>query len=119
MLKAFSYINIVLALVYYVSYLMNSYSLAAIGILAVMVNSGLAISSIEKGTKLNWLHYCFSALSLIFTGFLITWTVNIVGSSLAYNYFGNTWLYIVVAAVFALCLVLQCVLYVVRWRRYG
>ena len=117
MLRTLSYINIVLALIYYVCYLMNSYSLAAIGILAIMVNSGLVISNIEKGTSLNWLHHCFSALSLLFTGFLITWTVNIIGSSLAYNYFGNTWLYIVVASVFAVCLMLQCVLYLFRLKR--
>ena len=119
MLKTLSYLNIVLALVYYVSYLMNSYSLASLGILAVIINSGLVISNIEKGTKLNWLHYCFSALSLIFAGFLITWTVNIVDSSLAYNYFGNSWLYILNAGVFALCLLLQCVFSVVRWKEYG
>ena len=114
MIKPLSYINISLALIYHVMYLMNSYSLTILGILVVIVYSGLSLRSIEKDKPFTPMHYSLGMVSLIFAAFLITWTVNIVLSSIEYNYFGNSWLYISIATVFALCIILQYAL-VVNW----
>ncbi|TCD03261.1 hypothetical protein EZ437_04630 [Pedobacter psychroterrae] len=110
MLKTLSYINITLALIYYVSYLINSNSFAALGILVIVTYNGFMIRNIERELKFGWLHYGLGVLSLVFAGILITWTVNIVLSSLDHNYFSNSWLYIAISVLFIICILWQLVL---------
>ena len=110
MLKTLSYINISLALIYYVSYLINSYSFAALGIWVIVAYNGVVIRSIERELKFGWLHYSLGFLSVVFAGILITWIVNIILSSLAYNYFNNSWLYIAISVIFIFCILWQLVL---------
>ncbi len=110
MLKTLSYINITLALIYYVSYLINSNSFAALGILVIVTYNGFVIRNIERELKFGWFHYSLGVLSLVFAGILITWTVNIVLSSLDHNYFSNSWLYIAISVLFIICILWQLVL---------
>jgi hypothetical protein len=110
MLKILSYLNIALALTYFMAYLMNSYSFAILGVLLVIVYNGLVIRNVEKEIRFTAVHYALGAVCLLFAGFLTLWIVNIVRSSIAHNYFNDTWVYILIAMPFALGIIVQYVL---------
>jgi hypothetical protein len=116
MLKSLSYVNIVLALVYFVAYLMNSYSWPIPAMLLVIVYNGLVIRNVEKEIRFTAVHYALGAVCLLFAGFLTLWVVNIVRSSIAYNYFNDTWVYILITVPFALSIIMQYVLMLCRHR---
>lgn len=110
MLKTLSYINIFLALIYYVSYLISSYSFAVLGILVVVTYNGVVIGSIERDRAFSRWHYGLAILNLLFASFLVIWTVNIIRSSIEHNYFGDSWLYLTISIFFIICIFWQLVL---------
>nr|WP_294876409.1 hypothetical protein [uncultured Pedobacter sp.] len=97
MLRSISFINIVLAIVYFLFYLLNSTSYAMIGVFMVIAFSALTIRNAEKNIKPTTISFILGLLVLVFAGFLVVWTYNIILSSLEYDYFGNSWLYIAIS----------------------
>ncbi|WP_208112326.1 hypothetical protein [Pedobacter metabolipauper] len=49
--------------------------------------------------KFKLINYVFAGLSLVFAGFLSLWVFNVIRSSIAYNYFSNSWLYILITVL--------------------
>jgi protein-S-isoprenylcysteine O-methyltransferase Ste14 len=107
MLKAVAYLNGVLAIAYFLLYLLNSNSYTMAGILIVFVFAAVVIRSEERKAKFSPLHYILGVASLTFAGFLLVWVFNVVKSSIEHQYFDNSWLYIVLTTVFILSILLQ------------
>lgn len=117
MLKNLSYMNLAFAFFYYLAYLVNSYSFAALGVLVIIVSNILLLTTIDKDLPLRWPNHFFQGLSLIFSGFLTTWAVNIFLSSLEYSDFSQSWFYLLVAFGFASCIITQSIiLYLKKYR---
>ncbi len=114
MLKNLSYSNIAFALIYYLSYLINSNSFAAIGILFVVAFNGFVLRNIERDLKFGLLHYILAGLNLVFAGFLITWTINITLSSIDHDYFIDSWVYITFSSFFIISMVWQFILFLMN-----
>lgn len=110
MLKSLSYLNIVFAIIYFVCYLMNSYSWPILAMLLIIVYSGLVLRNLEKEVRFTAVHYVPGTFCLIFAGFLTLWTVNIVRSSITHDYFGDTWMYISITVPFILSIIGQYIL---------
>jgi hypothetical protein len=117
MLKILSYLNIALALTYFVAFLMNSYSWPIAAILFVILYNGLVLNRIEKELKFTFIHYLLGGLCLVFAGFLTVWLVHIIQSSISHNYFRNTWFYILLSSLFITSILLQYI--VIIWMRSG
>lgn len=100
LLKTLSYLNIGIALLYFLLYLLNSTSVTILAMLLVIVHNGLVLKVIQQDLSFNAWHYILAVSNLIFLGFLVTWVFNIIQSSLAYNYFDNSWLYILISSLF-------------------
>ncbi len=97
MLRSISFINIALAIVYFLLYLLNSTSYAMIGVFIVIAFSALTIRNAEKDIKPTALHLLLAVMVLLFALFLAIWTYNVVLSSFEHDYFGNSWLYITIS----------------------
>ena len=110
MLKVTAYLNIVLAIAYFLLYLLNSNSYTMAGVLIVFLFGVLVVWSEEKQVKFKALHYIIGAASLVFVRFLLVWVFNVIESSVEHQYFNNTWLYILLTIVFVLSIVLQFIL---------
>lgn len=115
MLKSLSYINIALALVYFMFYLLNSYSWAILAILLVILYNGLVIRNMEKDIQFTATYYLLGGLCLIFSGFLIIWVFNIVVSALALNYLGDALMYLILTPLFIVCILWQYLLVIKTW----
>ncbi|NRF38586.1 hypothetical protein [Pedobacter foliorum] len=107
MLKSISFINIVLAIVYFLFYLLNSTSYAMIGILIVIAFSALTIRNVEKGLKPTAIYFILGVLMSVFAGFLVVWTYNVILSSFEHDYFGNSWLYIAISICLIAGIIIQ------------
>ena len=94
MLRSISFINIALAIVYFLLYLLDSTSYAMIGVFIVIAFGAFNIRNIEKDIKPTTIYFILGFLELVFAAFLSVWTYNVILSSLEYDYFGNSWLYI-------------------------
>jgi hypothetical protein len=68
-----------------------------IGVFMVIAFSALTIRNAEKNIKPTAISFILGLLVLVFAGFLVVWTYNIILSSLEYDYFGNSWLYIAIS----------------------
>ena len=110
MLRSISFINIVLAIVYFLFYLLNSTSYAMIGIFMVIAFSVLTIRNAEKNIKPATISFILGLLVLVFAGFLAVWTYNVIVASFEHNYFGNSWLYIAVSACLIAGIIIQSIL---------
>lgn len=109
MLKASAYLNIVLAIAYFLLYLLNSNSYTIAGVLIVFVFGILVVRSEEREDKFKALHYIIGLASVVFAGFLLVWVFNVIKSSVEHQYFNNSWLYILLTVVFMLSILLQFV----------
>lgn len=109
MLRSISFINIALAIVYFLFYLLNSTSYAIIGVFTVIAFSALTIRNAEKDIKPTALHLVLAFLVLLFAFFLAIWTYNIVRSSFEHDYFGNSWLYITISTGLIAGIVIQII----------
>jgi hypothetical protein len=107
MLKSISFINIVLAIVYFLFYLLNSTSYAMIGILIVIAFSAVTIRNTEKGIKSTAIYFILGVPALVFAGFLSVWTYNVILSSFEHDYFGNSWLYIAISICLIAGIIIQ------------
>jgi hypothetical protein len=107
MLKILSYLNIALSIVYFMTYLLNSYSWPIVAILLLIIYNGLIIRNVEKESGFNAVHYVLGAFCLFFAGFLILWMVNIIASGIASHYFKDVWMYVALSGPFALSIVAQ------------
>lgn len=116
MLKILSYLNIALALSYFLVYLLNSYSWPIVAILLVIFYNGLVLKSLERETGFSLVHYVLGGFSIFFAGFLVLWVVNIVSSAIENQYFDGVWTYSVLTGVFALSIISQFILTVLSDR---
>jgi len=116
MLKVFSYLNITLALLYFFLYLLNSNSVTITAILLVIIHNGVVLKSVKENRRFTFWHFVLAMLNLVFAGFLLTWLVNIIRSSLQYDYFANSWLYILISSLLILSILFQ--LLAMRLRKY-
>lgn len=107
MLKSLSYLNIAFAIIYFFFYLMNSYSWPIAAVLVVILYNGLVLSNIEKELRFTAIHYVLGAVCVVFAGFLTLWLVNIIRSSIAHDYFQDSWVYISLSSLFIVCILLQ------------
>jgi len=110
MLKITAYLNVALAMAYFILYLLNSNSYTMAGVLVVFISGALVIKSEESETKFSALHYIFGVASIVFAGFLLVWVFNVIKSSIQHQYFNNSWLYILLSVVFILGILLQFIL---------
>ena len=115
MLKILSYFNIALSIAYFLLYLLNSTSYATLGILAVIAFNAIVLHVVDKGIRFNTLHISIGATNFGFAGFLVLWITHVILSSIKYNYFGNTWLYISISIPFVLGIVIQVILSFIRY----
>lgn len=109
MLRSISFINIALAILYFLFYLLNSTSYAMIGVFLVISFSALTIRNAEKEIKPSVIYFILGVLVLVFAGFLAVWTYNVVLSSLEYGYFGNSWLYIAISISLLVGIIIQSI----------
>ncbi len=107
MLKSLSFINIVLAIVYFLFYLLNSTSYAMIGAFIVIAFSALTIRNTEKGIKPTAIYFILGLSMLVFAVFLTVWTYNVILSSFEHDYFGNSWLYIAISICLIAGMIIQ------------
>ncbi|MEJ2883803.1 hypothetical protein [Pedobacter sp. GR22-6] len=114
MLRVLSYLNIGFALLYFILYLLNSVSLTICAILLVIVHNGWVLRAVQQDLKLTAMHYILALTNLVFAGFLMTWLVSIFRSSLEYNYFANTWLYMLISALFVIGILCQLLAMLLR-----
>ncbi|MHA4893683.1 hypothetical protein ACXZ1K_02935 [Pedobacter sp. PWIIR3] len=117
MLKTLSYLNIAFAILYFLLYLLNSTSYAMAGILVVIVFNSLVLRNIEQQKAFKLVHFIIGATNVFFAGFLILWVTHVVLSSLRYDYFGNSWLYIMLSISFIICILLHFVLVFRKFRQ--
>ncbi|SHG80763.1 hypothetical protein [Pedobacter caeni] len=111
MLRSLSYVNILLAIVYLLMFLLNGSTMVILGLLLVVILNILVIKKIQDGWgKTKWIHYGLSLCCLGFAAFLLVGLVHIVRSSIAYHYFSNTLTYIVLTGLFLLCIIVHFLL---------
>lgn len=94
-------LNIAFAVLYFLFYLMNSYSYAICGIFMVILYSAILLRQEASGKAFNRLSDITGIGSCIFAGFLLLWVFNLLKSSLQYDYFQNTWFYMIFTTSFA------------------
>lgn len=109
MLRNLSYLNLIMAVLYFLGYLQNGNALAIAGLLSVVVFSWLVLRSLER-EKLWWSfpQWILSFTSLLYAASLAFSAVNLVIDSIGYQYFpANVILLIVSGLLFALLIILQ------------
>ena len=107
MLKILSYFNIAFALLYFLLYLLNSNSITILAMIVIIAHNVLVLKTVQQDLAFKTWHYALALANLVFAGFLSTWLVNIIRSSLEYHYFANSWLYILISALFISGIILQ------------
>jgi len=114
MLKTLSYLNIAFALAYFISYLMNSFSFAILGIILVIVNSGMVIARAEEARGFSLINYILGGATVVFAAFLGLWAFNIFCAAHANGYLKNVSLYLLLTVSFALSIVIAFLLLCIR-----
>jgi len=116
MLKKLSYLNLVMAVAYYIMFLTNGSVYVMAWILSVAMLSGLVLRSLQEELPFNWIHYLLCIANLCFVGFLSIGLLHIVRSSITYHYFANSWFYLLFTSVFIVSIVVQFILIFLNWR---
>jgi hypothetical protein len=106
MLKFLSYLNIILALVYFMSYLLNSYSFAILGVLLVIVHNAMVIAKLQQENGFTLINYILGGTCLIFAAFLSLWVINVFNAAFVNHYLADVRLYLLLSAPFALSIIL-------------
>lgn len=114
MLKILSYLNIALALTYFVAYLMNSYSFAILGVLLVIVHSAMVIAKLEQGNGFALINYILGGSCLVFAAFLSLWVINVFSAAYVNHYLADVRFYLLLSAPFALSILLAFTLLCLR-----
>lgn len=117
MLRTLSYINIAFAILYFLLYLLNSTSFAMAGIFVVIAFNALVLRNVELQREFKLVHFIIGCTNVFFAGFLVLWVTHVILSSLRYNYFGHSWLYISLCIPFIICIVLHFVLVFKKFRQ--
>jgi hypothetical protein len=110
MVKKLSYLNIAFAITYFMLYLLNSTSFAMIGVLVVIVFNAVVLKHLEKDEPFKSVHFVMGATNIFFAGFMMLWLSHIFISSVNYQYFGNTWLYILITSFFIVSILTHFIL---------
>ena len=112
MFRILSYANILLAIAYLLMFLLNGSNGVILGLLVVVVFNVLVVKNIQEGwEKPGWIPNALGLGCLGFAAFLLVGLIHIVRSSIAYHYFSNTLNYIVLTALFVLCIIIHFVLF--------
>jgi hypothetical protein len=85
-----------------------------IGVFMVIAFSALTIRNAEKDIKPTVIHLILGLPVLVFAGFLAIWTYNVIVSSFEHNYFGNSWLYIIVSTCLIAAIIIQSILLLIH-----
>ncbi|MGY4383459.1 putative neutral ceramidase superfamily lipid hydrolase [Pedobacter sp. UYP24] len=117
MLKILSYLNIAFAILYFLLYLLNSTAYAMAGIAVVIVFNSLVLRNIEQGKSFKLVHFIIGATNVFFAAFLVLWVTHVILSSIRYNYFANTWLYILITIPFVISIGLHFILVFLKYRQ--
>ncbi len=117
MLKTLSYLNIAFAILYFLLYLLNSTAYAMAGIVVVIFFNTLVLRNIEQRKTFKLVHFMIGATNVFFAAFLVLWVTHVILSSMRYNYFANTWLYILLTVPFIFCIGLHFILVFLRYRQ--
>lgn len=110
MLNRLPYFNIAFAVLYFLFYLLNSWSYAIAGVLVTMIYSFLVLGIVEGKTKMVLPAYLTGILSVLFAVFLIVGSIHIFAAAVTQAYFANSWFYILFSFAFAVIIVWQFVL---------
>jgi hypothetical protein len=88
MLKILSYLNIILAFLYFLIYLQNGSNYLISGIIMVIIFNWQTLKHIETGNhKWKDLQYITGIISIVVSSFLLFSTWNLIVSSLENNYY--------------------------------
>lgn len=118
MFRILSYANILLAIAYLWMFLLNGSNVVILGLLVVVVFNVLVVKNIQDGWgKPGWIPIVLGLGCLGFAAFLLVGLIHIVRSSIAYHYFSNTLNYIVLTALFVLCIIIHFVLFCLYWKK--
>ena len=112
MFRILSYVNILLASTYLLMFLLNGSNVVIFGVLVVVVFNVLEVKNIQEGWKKPGLIPGVLGLGCLgFAAFLLVGLVHIARASIAYHYFSNTLNYMVLTALFVLCIVIHLVFF--------
>ena len=109
MLRNLSYLNLIVAVLYFLGYLQNGNALAIAGLLSVVVFSWLVLRSLER-ESFRWSlpQWFLSFTSLLYALFLAYSAINLIIDAVGYQYFPlNVVLLIASGLLFALLIILQ------------
>ncbi|MES2456077.1 MAG: hypothetical protein V4594_11065 [Bacteroidota bacterium] len=114
MLKTLSYLNIAFALAYFIAYLMNSFSFTMLGVILVIIHSGMVIARAEDERGFSLINYILGGATVVFAAFLGLWAFNIFSAAVANGYLKDVSLYLLLTVPFALSIVVAFLLLWVR-----
>jgi len=106
MLKTLSYLNLIIAVCYFLQYLQNSGPLIVFGMLAVVVYNWIVLRNLERGQYgwdgLQWIFALVTVLFALYTGYS---SILLLLSAVSYQYYPvDTVLLIGSGLIFSLCL---------------
>lgn len=113
MLQKLSYFNLLMAIIYMLVYFKSGTFNSTAGIFVVIVFNWLALRSFEQD-RYRWKvwHYLTGLWALYFIGTIVYGSVNILSSSLEYDFISNdTLIYLGTSVVFSVAVVGQLILY--------
>lgn len=83
-------------------------------LLLLVIYNGIIIRSIEKDLKIGPWHCIFASPFLILALFMMICGASIIRSSIEYDYFDNSWLYILITVPFAISILWEVILIIGR-----
>ena len=106
MLKTLSYLNLMIAVCYFLQYLQNSGPLVVFGILAVVVYNWIVLRNLERGQPgWDWVQWIFAFITVLFALYTGYSGILLLLSAVSYQYYPtDTVLLIVSGLIFGLCL---------------
>lgn len=107
MLKRLSYLNVFLAMVYLLLFVVGGNFLLIAGICIVIVFNALVIKMIQKEAHFGLIHAVLGGCCLCFWAYLTLGCIHIVQSAIDHQYFANVWSYLLPTGFFLLSILLQ------------
>lgn len=116
MLNKLSYLNLVAAVGYLLTYLLGGTVNSTLGILVIIVFSWLGLRSFELDKyKWNGLHYLTGLWSVYYAGTLVYGTLYLVKTAVYYHFItDNTLIYLLFTFLFCISVLGHFVLYFLR-----
>lgn len=112
-MQKLSSLNIVLSIIYVLVYLKSGTLNSTAGIFMITVFNWLALRSFQLNDY-RWKiwHYLIALWVVYFVGTLVYGAINILSSSIAYNFISDdTIVYLIINSVFCALLIIQLIMY--------